>query len=229
MRLGLPVLVVVLVSTMAIPTALASPSELSLDLDEGPLAGNATIPVVVRLVVDDFICHEPREFVVHLLSNSTEGVKALFETSELVFQVPARAYYVETYVAEATVNLSVRAIANGQIDLGATFEAGVGPCFAPGGFGPTAVSISRAVLAAPGEPEPNEPEPTDPTPATPATPTPATPKRPPRQDQGCAPDTQCGVIGEFQPPPADIKETPGAAIALALPAIALLALARRKR
>ena len=177
------------------PTALASPSALRFDMPDGRLGPDVVVPVNVTLMITDFMCHEPREFFVNLSAISSEGVKATFAKTNLTYTTPAHTYFAEPYRQTQTVNLTVRALVAGQIEITAVFlEHEAGPCLAPDGFQSSSVTVAANVdgPAAPpatqppaSEPAANETSPTPASPTPPARPTAAAvssaiTKRPPR-------------------------------------------------
>lgn len=220
---------------LAVPTAAAVPAELSQELPEGPIDGNSTVPVTVRLRIGEFMCHDPTTLQVQLSTVSSDGIKALFESSAASFPVEARSYFSGPYEGVAVVNLTVRALNAGQVDLTATFApADSGPCFVPGGFEPVTITVTRAVVlssfssGAPPPPPQGEP---------PASGEPAEPAEPagngapePARPTGCAPDKTCGAIGEYNAPAESSEQgTPGLAIPMLIAAIIGVALVARRR
>lgn len=226
MRLGL-LCVLAIAGALTLPTAVASPARVDLLVADGPVVGNATVPVTVRLTIGDFSCHGQREFAVRLYANATEGVKALFATSQATLHVEPHMYYVETYREETTVDLTVRSLREGQVEITAAFEADAGPCSAPGGFEPAFATLALAVVPGDGSLSPEETESAPEAPPTvPATPTPAAGQE--RPTTTCAPGTPCGFIGEYEAPAESRSETPAPAVALLLAVAILVALTRRK-
>ncbi|HUR68015.1 MAG TPA: hypothetical protein VM370_02130 [Candidatus Thermoplasmatota archaeon] len=236
---AIPLAAALALAALSAPTAAAAPASLSLELPEGPIDADVTVPVVVRLTASDFMCHEDRAFVVTLATATTDGVKALFESSTVTFPVQARSYYINGYEGEATVNLSVRAIQDGNVELSAHFEADVGPCYVPGGFDPASVVVARAVVAHPATPDTSSPTPPSPSPGPQETPPSATPAATPTPASTtggnvCGPRGDCGAIGEFQAPAESSageqeNDTPGVGVAaLVLSSFGLALLMRRR-
>lgn len=242
MRPFLTLTLALLMLASAAPTALASPSALRIDLPQATLGHDATVPVNVTLVIQDFMCSEPRTFTVLLASNATEGVKAAFASSSLTFTTDAHAYFAEEYRQTQTVNLTVRALQAGEVELTALFAPHErGPCLAPDGFIGSSATVLVAVEGPPasapsdpaaGEPATNGTPPADPTPATPPTPRPtAAPAAPAgERPMTCAPDGGCGFISDYKPPQESANnDTPGLGLAGALAALAIVAFASRRK
>lgn len=223
MRLS-PILAAALLALAALPTAHAARPQLALAAPEGATQASAIVPVDVRLAVGEFTCHEPRAFTVSLFANATEGVKATWARSEVTFPVPAQTYFSETYHANETVNLTVRALQAGEVELTAVFSADVGPCFVPGGFESAATTLVLRVdppSDAPAEDATVGPDP----PAKPAAPrTAASASAAP----SCGPDGGCGAIGDYVPPAQSSRDAPGLGLLAAAAALACASLARRR-
>lgn len=238
-------LLALVLAASAAPTALGSASSLVLEMREGALVADSTVPVNVTLTIHDFMCSEPRAFTVLLYANATEGVKATFARTSLLFTTDARTYFAESFQQTQTVNLTVRALQAGDVELTAHFpEADRGPCLAPDGFQPSMAMVRVRVDAPTAAPPAATPPPpsTDNatttenvTNATSPTP-PPTPTAPRERGSGapttCAPDTQCGFIGEFDTP-AESQENDTPSVGLvgvaAAFAVAAFVSTRRKR
>ncbi|HET6403233.1 MAG TPA: hypothetical protein VFH78_01195 [Candidatus Thermoplasmatota archaeon] len=229
MRPSLMLALAILVATAATPTALAAPSQVVLALPDGELAHDAVVPVNVTLTIQDFMCHEPRTFSVTLFANSTAGVKGTFARTALTFTTDARSYFAEDYTQTQTVNLTVRALQAGEVELTAHFpEHEVGPCLVPDGFAPSTSTVVARVKAPPSAGNATDANETN------ATPTP-TPRVSPTPNGGarptvCAPDTTCGYIGEFdEQESAGGNDTPGAGLVGAALALTVAAFVARRR
>lgn len=213
----------------ATPVASAAPSSLTLQLQEGPLAANADVPVNVTLTMDDFMCHEPHALSVALTTTTSDGVKATFERSNLTFEIPARSYFVDSYSEVQAVNLTVRALQAGQVELVATFApVGEGPCFVPGSFEPSTVIVNVTVTA----PTETLPPPTQTTPPPAANETdravPPTPVE--RTPTACGPDATCAPVGEYAAPEESVdRDAPGAGWLAIVAVVGLAAIAWRRR
>lgn len=226
------------VVTMLAPlpsAAAAGSTELALTLPEGVIVGGTDVPVTLKLTLRDFACYEARSFVIELATRTSEGVKAMFESTTVELPVEARTYFVDTYTAETSVDLAVRAIRPGDAKLVASFAADAGPCVSPGGFQPAVAEVSRKVVAG-TQPEAAPEEPTGPTPegrpapaepTTPASPTGPTAPRP-KPREGCAPETQCGFIGDYASEGGS-NDTPAPAAALVLGSLVFAAVALRRK
>jgi uncharacterized protein (TIGR03382 family) len=240
MRL-LPLVALALVVASAAPTALAARSNVALDAPDGPVGASAVLPVEVSLTLSDFMCHEPRQVAVALYANSTDGVKATWARTSVVFDVPAQAYFAESYTASQTVNLTVRAVKAGEAELTAVFQgAEVGPCFVPDGFDASATTLALDVsgpasapsmssnLTAPGNATAgNETGAGNATNATMETPKPASPRA---TGPSCGPEGNCGAIGDYQPPAESAeRDAPGAGFLLGAAVLAVAALVARRR
>jgi len=225
------------------PGALAARATLVLTAPEGAVQADATVPVDVALSVSDFMCHEPREFVVSLSATGSPDVDVAWSTPEVRFAVPAQSYFADTYSANATIMLTVHARAAGHVEVVAWFAPeDDGPCFVPDGFEPTSTTIALRVDGpAQGTPPPPatdetpppdaaEPSETQP-PAEEPEPEPATPTTPRAGGPVCGPDGNCGAIGEYQSPPQGSSEsaTPGAGYLLGFGVLAIAALVARRR
>lgn len=233
MRLSHLLVLAILAAACASPTALAARTSLTLTAPEGAVQAEAVVPVEVALVISDFMCHEPRTLTIQLSAAASAGVKATWSRTNVTLDVPAKAYYAESYRASATVNLTVRALQPGEAELTAAFlEEDVGPCFVPGGFNPASTTLVLRVdgpAAAPpaasanesaeSEADANE---TDTARVTPTTPRGTGPS--------CGPEGNCGAIGEYTPP-AESREndTPGVGYLLGMGVLALAALVGGKR
>ena len=217
------------------PTALASPSALRFDMPDGRLGPDVVVPVNVTLMITDFMCHEPREFFVNLSSISSEGVKATFAKTNLTYTTTAHTYFAEPYRQTQTVNLTVRALVPGQIEITAVFlEHEAGPCLAPDGFQSSSVTVAANVdgPAAEAPPPASEPAANETTP-TPASPPPTTQPAAPTGDRPmtCAPDGGCGFISEYDPPAESAEDNGVPALGLigAVAALSLTAIVLRRR
>lgn len=227
-------LAILLASTT--PTALASPSALRFDVPEGRFGPDVTVPVNVTLIITEFMCHEPREFFVNLTANSTDGVKATFAKTNLTYSTPAHMYFAEPYRQTQTVNLTVRALNAGQVELTAVFlEHERGPCLAPEGFQSSSVTMAVDVegpAPPPATPSPAEPptNQTQPTPASPA-PTAQPPASTGERPMTCAPDGGCGYISDYEAPAESAEDNgvPGLGLIGAVAAITLTAIVLRRR
>lgn len=222
-----------LLATLA-PTAAAAPSSLAFDAPASTPA-NSTVPVTVTLSLSGFLCHEPHAVTVQLATTSTEGVKGTFQRTTLTFDIPAESFFGTGYSRSQVVNLTVRAIASGSIDMTATLAADVGPCFVPGGFDPATATATLAVegpasLATPtnstnGTATGNETNATN----TSATPKPATPKATGNGKPSCGPDGGCGPIGEYDAPQESADNgVPGVTPLVAIGVLAASALVARR-
>lgn len=235
----LPLVVLALLAASAAPTASASPTALRFDLPEGTLPGNAIVPVNITLVVDDFMCHDAQSFVVFLESRATEGVKATWTRSNLTFTTQAHAYFAEPYRETQTVDLTVRALAAGEVELTARMDSmPSGPCFAPDGFQAATTTVLVRVDAAAPAPTPTPPAPeanattgnqTAPANGTGKTPPAAAPTTRTPSGAPCGPDADCGPIGGFEAQESTGNDTPGLGTMGALAAVALGAFAFRRR
>lgn len=235
MRTSLFVTLALLMLASTTPTALASPSALRFDVPEGRFGPDVVVPVNVTLTITDFMCHEPRDFFVNLSATSTEGVKATFAKTNLTYSTPAHTYFAEPYRQTQTVNLTVRAINAGQVELTAIFlEHERGPCLAPDGFQSSAVTMAVEVEgpAAPPAPPTSEPSANE-TPPTPASPAPTAQPAAPTGDRPmtCAPDGGCGYISDYEAPAesAEYNGVPGLGLVGAVAALSLTAIALRRR
>lgn len=226
------ILIAGLILLSAAPTTAAASTTLDIILDESTVEGNATIPVSFRLTLSEFVCHEPYTFILALSANTTEGVQAAFETSTVTIPVPARSYYGDPFSGEATVNLSTRALMDGDLGLTASFASDDGPCFVPGGFQPMQVTMVRAVHAGPATGgQSSGPDDVPETNATEERPTASMPTPTTQNNGACAPNKTCGTIGDFQPEESTgaRSATPGVGLVSIIGAVACLALASRRR
>lgn len=227
----------ILAAVSAAPTAAASSTALRIDFPSGTFPGDATVPVNVTIYVNDFMCHAPRDFVVFLSANTTEGVKATFAKTNLTFTTPARAYFGEPFSETQSVNLTVRALQSGQAELTAWMEPGeAGACFAPDGFQPSRTTVLVQVDAAaspPTTPPPAANETATNETATNQTDTNTTPSRATPTASGgpavCPPNEVCGPIGDYAAPQESANDTPGLGMIGALAAVALGAFLLKRR
>lgn len=165
------VVALALAAALAVPTATAASTKLTMDMAEGPFAGDAIIPVAVKLVMSDFTCYESTTFRIVLSANATEGVMTELEADAIVRPVEAHSYQPGTYEASTVVNLTLRSAVDGQIEITAAFVPDSGPCATPGGFQRATASLTRVVIGRTNVAPPPEPEPA-PTPTPQPVPTP---------------------------------------------------------
>lgn len=238
--LALVAIVAALLASAA-PTAIASPSALRIDLPSATLGADSIVAVNVTLVIQDFMCSEPRDFTVVLSSNATEGVKATFALTSLTFTTPAHAYFAEEYRQTQTVNLTVRALNAGQVELTALFpEHTRDSCLAPDGFQSSSTTVLVAVDGPAGAPStpPAEPAPEETAPpvnattneTTPATPVPSTPRSGSPGPSTCSPDGGCGLIGDYDAPAeSSDNDTPGLGVVGAVAVLGVAAILWRRK
>lgn len=240
MRASLAVLLGTL-ALLATPSAFAASSSLAFD-DPGDVTAGTTVPLKLTLRAKEFLCQENRFFEVVIDMTPSSNQNATLDSNVAYFPVRPRSYFVDDYVVNATVNLTLGANAEpGTVALIATFRPD-DACFAPGGFSGATANLTLQVAPSGGAVEPVTPgngttQPVTPTPATNetpttnSTPTPATPATPTRTGGPvCGPDGNCGPIGEYEPPAAQESsaDVPAPGIALVAAAAAGVALWRRK-
>lgn len=245
-----PVLLLVLAILLAsaAPTALAARAELVLTAPDDAVRAEDVVPVDVAITLSDFMCDEPRAVVVALAANATAGVQASLSVPNVTFEIPAEAYFVRGYQANATVQVAITATQAGTVELAATFAGDDGePCFAPGGFEPATASATLRVDAADTTPvtmgnetaadnetpvanatETNETAETNATNATDDT---TLPNGSRRTGPSCSPDGNCGAIGEYAPPQESQGgvDAPGVGFLLGAAVLAVAALVWRRR
>lgn len=232
MRTSLLAALALLCAASVAPTAAASGTSLSFDAPAS-MPANSTVPVTVTVTLSQFLCHEPHSVTVSLSVANSAGVRAAFQHTTLTFPVPARSYFGESYQESQTVNLTVRAISAGSVELNGTLTADVGPCFVPGGFEPASAlaTLSVEAPAAPRvAPVGNETATNDTNATAPAA---NSTKAQPRTSDGkpaCPPEGGCGLIGEYDAPAeSSNKDTPGVTPLLAMGVLALAAVVARRR
>lgn len=241
-------LALAIVLASAAPTALAARADLVLTAPEEAVKAEGIVPVDVSLTVSDFMCDEPHALTVELAANATAGVQAALSVPNVTFEVPAEAYFVESYQASATVQVSVTATQAGTVEIVATFAGGDGePCFVPGGFEPATATAAIRVDAADTTPVTmgNETATGNETPSANATDTNATGETNATNTTGntslpngsrdtgpsCSPEGNCGAIGEYAPPQESQggADTPGVGFLLGAAVLGIAALVWRRR
>lgn len=247
MRPALPLVLAILLASAA-PTALAARAELVLTAPEEAVRAEGVVPLDVAITLSDFMCDEPRNVVVELAANATAGVQASLSVPNVTFEIPAEAYFVQSYQASATVQVAITAAQAGSVEITASFAGDDGePCFVPGGFAPATAAASIRVDAADTTPVTmgnetdtgNETPPTNATDANETAETNATnttgntsvPNGSRRDGPSCGPDGNCGAIGEYAPPQESqgSVDAPGVGFLLGAAVLAVAALVWRRR